>query len=437
MAVRSLSGVGAVERREQQRFDRAARVAKAVMQAERLGDEIYADPDRAENHPCKDQPLPFSACLVTGCEGMVGKRLLAMLARRGVQRIVGLDKAEQPSRDFAELADTCKREHGASLEYVHGDITSRDALACDEGTGSLVGNPHGPFAGVEVVFHLAALVGPYFKTELYDQVNHQGARNVLEAFLRNGGCTHPDIVLVDCSSPSTRYEPTGDMNGVMEHQLSYQSSIHEYATTKALGEKAILDSNGARTAAGGRLATCAVAPHQVYAPEDRLFLPAVLDSAQAGSLRIIGSGENYVSFTHADNIAHALILAAAKLWREGPSSPAAGEFFVVTDGTAHNFWDALDTAVVGCGMPSIREKMMVPVMLMWCIAYLGVVFTKFTGKFVKITPFSLRMIVINRHFCIAKARNILGYRPVISFEEGWCQTVAANKERILGKSKVV
>jgi nucleoside-diphosphate-sugar epimerase len=170
-----------------------------------------------------------------------------------------------------------------------------------------------------------------------------------------------------------------------------------------------------------------VAPHQVYAPEDKLFLPAMLQTAISGKLRIFGKGENAVSFTHADNIAHGLVLAAAKLWQEGPESRAAGEFFVVTDTGARNFWDAVDMAIEECGLPSLRSRMHLSPNLLSLIAHLGSVYTQLTGRFVKLTPFTLRMLIINRTFCTAKARHLLGYKPVISFEDGWAETLSAAK----------
>ena len=55
------------------------------------------------------------------------------------------------------------------------------------------------------------------------------------------------------------------------------------------------------------------------------------------------------------------------------------------------------------------------------IAYLGRVFTMLTGRFVNITPFTIRMLVIDRYFDIGKAKSLLGYKPIISFYDpnGW------------------
>lgn len=397
---------------------------QSAIDMELCGDAFYASQGMSTVWKAGDvdkspASVPFSTCLVTGSEGLVGTRLVKMLARRGIKRIICLDIADGPSEAFRELSRSLKDHYGVEVGYVKADISKAEELV------------HDAFHGVEVVFHLAALVGPFYKHELYDAVNHRGALNVLQAFLDHGGsAAGPNAVLVDCSTPSTRYPLVGGWEGLMEKDMVYQDRIHEYATTKAKGEKAILDANGVKCRGrdGHVLATCAVAPHQVYAPEDKLFLPSMLETAQSRKLRIFGLGNNLVSFTHADNISHGLILAAAKLWCEGSTSKAAGEFFVVTDTGSRNFWDAVDSAVTECGMPSLWSKTHLSPALLSCVAYMGAAYTWLFGRFVKLTPFTLRMLLINRTFSTAKARHILAYAPVVSFEDGWSETVAAAKK---------
>ena len=59
---------------------------------------------------------------------------------------------------------------------------------------------------------------------------------------------------------------------------------------------------------------------------------------------------------------------------------------------AHNLWDVIDSAVVQCGFTSLRSKFHLPLGLLYPIAYLGEAFTALTGRFVKLTPFTIRML---------------------------------------------
>ena len=342
-------------------------------------------------------PAP-PTCLVTGGSGMVGRRVIELLLERGAQRVVCFDLC----------APAAQRLHHSKVEYVIGDICDKQALeaACK---------------GIDTVFHIAALVGPFFTHAMYEPVNYQGTLNVIAA-CRACGVKK----LVDCSSPSTRFpggDFGGDITGQGEDELPYPSRFsHEYARTKALGERAVLEA-----AAEPPLLTCAVAPHQVYGPTDQLFVPAMLDTARSGRLRIFGDGQNWVSFTHMDNIAHGLLCAANAL--KSADSPANGKFFVVTDGSCHNLWATIDSAVVQCGFTSLAIKWHLPLWLLYPLAYIGTLVTALTGRFVKLSPFTIRMLVINRYFDISRSRDILQYRPIVAFEDGWRETVEAHRKR--------
>ena len=87
----------------------------------------------------RECPAP-RACMVTGGKGMVGKRVIEMLLERGAERVVCLD-----------IDPTPEAEHHPSgkVEYIAGDIKDLPTVvrACKD---------------VDVVFHIAALVGPFF-----------------------------------------------------------------------------------------------------------------------------------------------------------------------------------------------------------------------------------------------------------------------------------
>merc|ERR1719331_900948 len=118
--------------------------------------------------------------------------------------------------------------------------------------------------------------------------------------------------------------------------------------------------------------TCAVAPHQVYGPRDKLFLPNLLEAAGTGRLRVFGAGRNRICFTHVDNYAHGLIIAENALFK---GSPALGKFYIVTDGATHPhpegylyFWDVLEEAAVSMGFSSVKGRRALPMWLLWLLA---------------------------------------------------------------------
>jgi nucleoside-diphosphate-sugar epimerase len=250
--------------------------------------------------------------------------------------------------------------------------------------------------------------------------------------------------IVMSSSPSTRFPyPDPNITNLTEDELRIKNGgdyakvfLQPYAETKAKGEDVIRKACGTKNE---DLLTIAVAPHQVYGPRDGLFLPNLLMTAGSGKLRIFGHGENIISFCHVDNYCHGLILGAEALYA---GSPALGKFYIVTDGKPQVFWQVLDEAVVAMGFTSLWSKMHLPTMMMMCIAYLtlwlGNLYAWITGTpqhivnyHLKLNPFAVKMLVINRAFNIEAAQRDLKYEPIISFEDGWKQTIAWFKDNWL------
>lgn len=345
--------------------------------------------------------------LVTGGSGFVGRRLVEMLVESGCNRVVSFDITPHPPDAISSN----------NVTYIRGDITKySDVLAaCKD---------------VDCVFHIAALVGPYHAQEAYMQVNFHGTENILRA------CNELGIKrIVMSSSPSNRFPyPDPDINYLTEDELAARNGgdfapvfIQPYAATKAMGEKLIRDACGTRES---DLLTIAVAPHQVYGPRDSLTLPSLLQATGDGLLRIFGDGRNLISLCHVDNYCHGLILGYNALY-EG--SPALGKFYVITDDAPVPFWHALDDMGTSLGFESMKKKLHIPAWLIMFVAYLALYLGKMlsfaTGlpehkiNFkLKLNPFAVKMLLINRTFNIKAAKNDLHYKPIISFEDGWKET---------------
>lgn len=169
---------------------------------------------------------------------------------------------------------------------------------------------------------------------------------------------------------------------------------------------------------GKSLLTVAIAPHQVYGPRDMLFLHNFLIARK--KLRIIGSGKNKISMTHVDNYCHGLIIGEKALY---PGSPALGKFYIVTDKDPQYLWKVLDHAFVVLGYKSLYNKLALPGWFITPIAYLVQFVGSLIGRKFKLNPFAVRMLMIHRWFDITAAEKDLKYKPVISFEDGWRDTL--------------
>eukprot|EP00439_Symbiodinium_sp_Y106_P017890 s2123_g2.t1 len=341
------------------------------------------------NQSGKYGPVP-KRCVVTGGLGFVGQRLVETLVERGAEQ----EGSEVVSFDIVPpAANVCQNK---AIKYVTADLCDFDAVLQ-------------AVEGADCVWHNAAAVGPFLPKHFYKNVNVIGTRNVLEACKKQGD----GIELQD------RY-------------------VAEYSATKAEGELLLR-----KACKEGEILFIAVAPHTVYGPRDNLFLPNLLEAAGIGKLRVFGSGKSRVGYTHVDNYCHGLVIAEKQLYKE---SPHLGKFYVCTDGATHPhpeaqgvrlqetsrlaslqgysvFWEELDQAVTGMGFDSLYSKMALPYFLLRIVAFICDTITAFTGKKLKLGWFTLRMLTMHRWFRITAAQTDLGYQPVVSYKEGWPDTI--------------
>ncbi|CAM9611651.1 unnamed protein product [Chrysoparadoxa australica] len=334
--------------------------------------------------------------VVTGGNGFTGRRLVEMLLERGCARIV--------SFDIAPKADDAVND--PKVVYMQGDITKPEDVdkACE---------------GADCVWHVAALVGPFHPADLYTAVNYEGTMHVINS------CKKYKVGrIIMSSSPSTRMDGS-DIDGLTEEQLHFPKKyLQAYAESKAAGERALCAANS------DELMTVAIAPHQLYGPRDPLFLPNFLEAARTGKLRIFGSGKYRISFTYIDNYCHALINGYDNLKK---GSPVLGKFYIVTDGGYKVFWEQLDTAVQAMGYKSLWKKVHIPLWLLWSLAYICNVIGFFLRRKMKINPFTVRMLTMHRWFDISAAEKDLGYKPLVTPEQGWKITLDWHKENWLPK----
>jgi len=96
------------------------------------------------------------------------------------------------------------------------------------------------------------------------------------------------------------------------------------------------------------------------------------------------------------------------------------------------------------GFTSLFSKMKLPTWLMMTLAYIvvfiGKIWSNITGTpehivnyKLKLNPFAVKMLVIDREFNIKNAQNDLHYTPLITFEQGWLQTIKWFQENWLPK----
>lgn len=309
---------------------------------------------------------------VTGGSGFVGGHTIEALVGNGheVRALARSDRAAEQVRAY-----------GATP--VRGDLNNVTAEQ---------------LAGCEAVIHAAAFVEEWGTREQFWQGNVEGTRIMLDAaraagvrrFLHVGTeaalFAGEDLVNVD----ETRPYPA--------HQR------YLYSETKAEAERLVLRAN-----APG-FATLSIRPRFVWGPRDNSVLPSILKMAKAGNFAWIGGGTARTSTTHVANLVHALELALT----HGDGGRA---YFIADDGerTLREFMSAMAaTAGVDLG------TRVVPKLVARALARVVEGTWRLFGvqRQPPLTRFAAEMMSATVTVDTTRARQELGYAPVITVDDG-------------------
>lgn len=309
---------------------------------------------------------------VTGGSGFVGGHLIEGLVRAG-HRVRALARSERSA--------AVVRGYGA--EPVSADLATLQASALE---------------GSEAVVHAAAFVEEWGTRAQFWEANVEGTTRVLEA-AKAAGVRR----FVHVGTEAAIFEGR-DLVDVDETAPYPARQWYLYSETKAEAERRVLAAN----AVG--FSTVSVRPRLVWGPRDTSVLPAVLRMAHEGSFAWLDQGRARTSTTHVDNLVHALVLALT----EGEGGRA---YFVADDGTrtVREFLTAL-AASEGVTLPSrsipgrLARGLALAVEGAW--RALGI------RKAPPMTRFAVDMMSRTVTVSTARAREELGYRPIVSVEEG-------------------
>lgn len=308
---------------------------------------------------------------VTGASGFVGGHFTESLSAR--HEVLALARSEKSA--------AAVRRFGA--RPVSGEL---GAVRAED------------LAGVDAVVHAAAFVEEWGTREQFWQANVEGTAQLLEA-ARKAGVRR----FVHVGTEAALFDG-GDLVGIDETRPYPARQRYLYSETKAEAERRVLGANGAA------MATLSIRPRFVWGPRDTSVLPAVLRMAKEGSFAWIDGGAHRTSTTHVANLVHALELALSK--------GRGGEAYFVADDGERTIREFL-TALAGTAGVSLGDKRVPGFAARPAARVIEGIWRLFgIKKAPPMTRFAIDMMSASVTVKTAKARAELGYRPVISVEEG-------------------
>ncbi|XP_057957750.1 3beta-hydroxysteroid-dehydrogenase/decarboxylase isoform X3 [Malania oleifera] len=344
-------------------------------------------------------------CVVTGGRGFAARHLVEMLIRSGMFSVriadLGSSIKLEPYEENGALGEALR---SGRAQYVSADL--RDKAQVREA-----------FQGSEVVFHMAAPDSSINSYQLHHSVNVEGTKNVIDA------CIEVKVKrLIYTSSPSVVFDGVhGIFNG--DESLPYPAKHNDsYSATKAEGEALVIKSNGTNG-----LLTCCIRPSSIFGPGDRLLVPSLVTAARAGKSKfIIGDGNNMYDFTYVENVAHGHICAERALASGGVvAERAAGQAYFLTNMEPIKFWVFVSLILEGLGYE--RPRIKIPAFVMMPIAHVVEwtykMLATYGMKVPQLTPSRIRLLSCSRTFNCSKAKERLGYIPIVPLEDGLKKTI--------------
>jgi len=264
---------------------------------------------------------------------------------------------------------------------------------------------HEALEGCDAVFHLASYGmsgGPMLDWPRCTAVNVGGTENVVRA------CeAHGVKALVHTSTYNVVYGGQRIVGGDETTPAApLEAHTDAYGPTKAAAERIVLESQSPS------LARCVLRPAAIYGPTEERHLPRI---AALMRLRLflftIGPKDILCDWLHADNFVNAQLLAARALLRDGPAGKASGEAFFISDGLPMNNFEFLRPLCEELGAPfpslELSKGLMLRVARVCELLYAGL----------RLPPFLTQAEVLKvgetHYFSVAKAREVLGYQPVV------------------------
>jgi nucleoside-diphosphate-sugar epimerase len=311
---------------------------------------------------------------VTGGSGFIGGRLIERLVGEGTS-----------VRALARSESSARRVEALGAEAVRGDLSDRASLAAGA-------------AGTEVAFHLAAHLGEWGSWADFEEGNVEGTRNVLAA------CAEAGVRrFVHCGTEAALMAGKPLIH-VDETTPLQPNSRAPYPATKARAEQA------ARGASREGFETVALRPRFVWGRGDTTLLPEMIETVKAGKWAWVGGGRNVTDTTHVDNVVEGLLLAAER--------GRPGEAYFVTDDEPVTFREFVTALLETQGVEPPDRGLPA-----WTAAPMARV-CEIAWKALPLPgdpPMTLFRSWLLTQECtidIAKAREELGYSPIVTHEQG-------------------
>ena len=313
--------------------------------------------------------------LITGATGLLGSHLIKELQERG-----------EEIRALVLPVENADKLTAQGVEVVRGDITDASTLAP-------------AVKDVDLIFHLAGMMGVHRPLSDYRLVNVTGSENLYKAAQAAG------VRRFVHTSSHTVY---GLGHGrYMVESDPLRPDPDPYSITKAEGDRLIR-----RLMINSGVETVILRPGTFFGPGDRLHFGRMAQKTVDGKALILGKCDQHLPFCYVTDVVQGFMLAA---YHEN----APGNVYNITNDrplTALEMFNEIADAVGGK-----RPKLHLPYLPIFLGSIVAErVVARVTRTKPVVTQLGAMMFGSDNLHSVEKARKELGYEPKVDLREGIC-----------------
>ncbi len=313
---------------------------------------------------------------VTGANGFLGSHLVDRLLERG-------DEVHTLIRRTSNLQWLI----GKNVQFHYGDVT-----------GDLKGLREG-IAQVDVLFHVAGIIRA-LQPRTYYEVNAQATERILKTCLE----VNPRLKRVVVVTSLAAHGPGVDDHPAREDDDCYP--LTDYGKSKRDAEIIALKY-------ADRLPVTIIRPPAIYGPrDDQIF--DFFRIVRWGLAPLPGFGRRVLNLSHVGDVVTGLVLAS-----ESPKAP--GEIFFVGEDRNYDWSEAADA--IGAALHRRPLKVRLPETLIYGMGGISEIVGRVVRRSFPLNwDYAKNFLQRNWAVDIAKAKEILGFKPAFSLKEGAAQT---------------
>lgn len=320
--------------------------------------------------------------LITGGTGFLGRHLVWQLAQDGHEVLFtgrNADVARSIVLAAAKPVEFVPLEHGT--QHAHEQL-----LTCSK--------------AADVMIHSAALTSPWDSQLAFHNANVASTSEVLAACQANAiPC------LINISSPSIYFKFRDQLEIREDSPLS--PGVNEYARSKQEAELLIM-----ATSIPLRVI---LRPRAIFGPWDNALLPRLLRLLRYGRLPLLRGGRALLDMTYVDNVVHAVKLSM----KLAPSDTA--QVFNISNGEPIAAADLFAKMAEQFGIPlnTVHRPYIVADLFARLLEGVAKLRPRWEPPF---TRYSLATLAYSQTLDLSRARDVLGYSPAVTLDEGIART---------------